>query len=46
VASDEQPKMARSKSLSLLEILSSPSSTLDPHWFINRMDAMDIIYNR
>jgi len=41
VASDEQPRMARSKSSSLLEIMSSPSFTLDPHWFINQMDAME-----
>jgi hypothetical protein len=40
VAGDEQPKMARSNSSSLLEILSSPSSILDPHWFITQMDAM------
>jgi hypothetical protein len=40
VAGDEQPKMARSNSSLLLEILSSPSSTLDPHWFITQMDAM------
>jgi hypothetical protein len=42
VAGDEKPKMAQSKSSSLLEILSSLSSTLDSHWFINQMDAMEI----
>ncbi len=40
MASDEQPKMARSKSSSLLEILSSLSSTLDPHQFINQINAI------
>jgi hypothetical protein len=40
VASDEQPKMAQSQSSSSLELLSSLSSTLDPHWFINQMDVI------
>jgi hypothetical protein len=41
MAGDEQPKMARSKSSWLLELLSSPSSTLDPHWFVNQMDTIE-----
>jgi hypothetical protein len=41
VVSDELPKMARSRLSSLLKLLSSSPSTLDPHWFINQMDAME-----